>query len=53
MLNPVTDSYLLIGCSFPVSKSGLEAEAEKVLKLRDKGRGEGLEACLRRSPSSI
>lgn len=49
--------HLLIGCSLLLSMSGLGGGAEKVLKLSDRGREEGLEegreACLRRSPSSI
>lgn len=45
--------HLLIGCSLLPSMSGLGGGAEKVLKLRDRGREEGREACLRRSPSSI
>ena len=53
MFIPGTEPYLLIGCSLLLSMSGLGGGAEKVLKLRDRGRGEGLEACLLRSPSSI
>lgn len=45
--------YLLIGCSLLLSISGLGGGAEKVLKLRDRGRGEGRLACLLLSPSSI
>lgn len=47
------EPHLLIGCSLLPSMSGLGGGAEKVLKLRDRGREEGREACLRRSPSSI
>lgn len=53
MLSPGTETHLLIGCSLLLSKSGLGGGGEKVLKLSDRGRGEGREACLRRSPSSI
>ena len=58
LLIPETEPYLLIGCSLLLpppllSMSGLGGGAEKVLKLRDRGRGEGREACLLRSPSSI
>lgn len=48
-----TEPHLLIGWSLPLSISGLGGGAEKVLKLSDRGREEGREACLRRSPSSI
>lgn len=48
-----TEPHLLIGCSLLLSMSGLGGGAEKVLKLSDRGREEGREACLRLSPSSI
>lgn len=50
---PRAQPHLLIGCSLLPSMSGLGGGAENVLKLRDRGREEGREACLRRSPSSI